>query len=272
MFRKRDSFFSSAAWTGKPAPFASPSTPERAAPAQAEVAVLEHEPLTVEPAPPPYVPLRYDAVKAEVPTFDRAALAEYIAVAAEVGVAPADLHVEEFKAYLIDSGMTVFSLATVVQFMDAKSKAEGRGWGWNWIPLREKDRVQLYFGTEATRREPTMNWGDTGPKWIGEDRPASDHYSPYRNMGRMGGASATPSYDKVVPLHALKKVAQIEKAFPHKVAFMVSDYAPAPAFKADPFLMAVVPNAGVAGGAGRFVIDVWDEPGFGIEMMLQSDL
>jgi len=37
----------------------------------------------------------------------------------------------------------------------------------------------------------------------------------------------------------------------------------------DPFLMAVVPNPNLARGIGRFVIDFWDEPGFGIEHMLK---
>lgn len=160
--------------------------------------------------------------------------------------------------------------------MDAKSKAEGRGWGWNWLPLRDKDRIPYAFGTAATRREFDMAWAmsraSSEVRMVGEDRPASDHYSPYRDGGMRLAAAETPAYNKVVPLHALKKVAQIEKTFPHHVAFMVSDYAPAPAFKADPFLMAVIPNAGVANGVGRFVIDVWDEPGFGIEQMLKSDL
>ncbi len=37
----------------------------------------------------------------------------------------------------------------------------------------------------------------------------------------------------------------------------------------DPFLMAVIPNSAVAHGKGRFIIDVWDEPGFGISRMVK---
>ena len=37
----------------------------------------------------------------------------------------------------------------------------------------------------------------------------------------------------------------------------------------DPFLMAVIPNSAVAHGKGRFIIDIWDEPGFGLERMLK---
>jgi hypothetical protein len=37
----------------------------------------------------------------------------------------------------------------------------------------------------------------------------------------------------------------------------------------DPFLMAVIPNPELEHGKGRFVIDVWDEPGFGIGSMVK---
>jgi hypothetical protein len=33
--------------------------------------------------------------------------------------------------------------------------------------------------------------------------------------------------------------------------------------------MAVIPNKAVAGGRGRFVIDFWDEPGFGIDKQVK---
>ena len=34
--------------------------------------------------------------------------------------------------------------------------------------------------------------------------------------------------------------------------------------------MAVVNNARLARGVGRFVIDFWDEPGFGLEQQLKA--
>jgi hypothetical protein len=37
----------------------------------------------------------------------------------------------------------------------------------------------------------------------------------------------------------------------------------------DPFLLAVVWGGNVHTGEGRFVIDFWDEPGFGLEQMLK---
>lgn len=219
----------------------------------------------------PYVPIKYSPVSAKLQSYSPEQIAEYAEVAAAVGVAPYDLVVEEFKTYLRGKDFPVYDLSTVVSFMDAKSKAEGQGWGWNWLPLREKDRIQAHFGTEATRRERSFRSFSTDPVWEGEDRPASDHYTPARHIGG-SHVAMTQIYDKVVPLHALKKVALIEKEFRHPVAFMVSDYAPAPAFKADPFLMVVIQNNSLRTGEGRFVIDVWDEPGFGIEHMLKSGL
>ena len=226
----------------------------------------------VDPAPkPPYVPIKYTPTPAKIESFSAEQLQEYIDIAETVGVAPPDLIVEEFKTYLRGKDFPVFDLTTVVKFMDAKSKAEGKGWGWHWVPLRDKDRIDVRFGRAATRRE-VNRWVAAGePSFIGEDRPASDHYSPSTHLG-MGVVTQTETYNKVVPLHALKKVAMIEKEFRHNVAFMVSDYAPAPAFKADPFLMVVVKNNFLHEGQGRFVIDVWDEPGFGIEQMLKSGL
>lgn len=236
---------------------------------RAVVAVLER-PVVVETVEAPvtepepvYTPITYKPSPIMLSAYTPDQLKEYTEVARVVGVSPADLHVEEFKSFLIANEMTVFDLATVVKFMDEKSQAEGHGWGWNWKPLRQKDRINAWFGRAADH-------GDRfGVMWNGRSSPAtppkpvaaSDHYSQQNEI-----------YTQVVPLHALKKVAHIETNFPHQVAFMVSDYAPAPAFRADPFLMAVIPNSGLRGGAGRYVIDVWDEPGFGIEHMLKSGL
>lgn len=77
-------------------------------------------------------------------------------------------------------------------------------------------------------------------------------------------------YDKIIPLHALRKVGAIESEFKKApVHFFVCDYALAPQIEyPDPFLLAVVPNTKLSTGVGRFVIDFWDEPGFGIEQML----
>jgi hypothetical protein len=230
------------------------------------VDVLEAPPPPPEPEPAPYVPTKYQASPVELSAYSADQLREYGEVAEAVGVLPDALIVERFKAFLIENTITVFSLKTVTAFMDQKSKDEGRGWGWNWRALRPKDVIQGHFGRAAQRfddlRGGLVIWNDGNAMQQARRDPviASDHWAPENGV-----------YRDVVPLHALKKVALIEKGFPHNVAFMVSDYAPAPAFRVDPFLLAVVPNAGLHGGAGRFVIDVWDEPGFGIDQMLQTD-
>jgi hypothetical protein len=72
---------------------------------------------------------------------------------------------------------------------------------------------------------------------------------------RMLGATKAEVYDRAVPKHALEKVRQLEQPENFGLGvlkFAVSDYA---AVKPDPFLLCL------AGGT-RFVIDVWDEPGW----------
>jgi hypothetical protein len=91
--------------------------------------------------------------------------------------------------------------------------------------------------------------------------PASDYYD---------GKQAI--YARTIPLHALEKIALVEREFgAGKVKFLVSDYTVRPdvVINPDPFLMVVVPNPELRAGQGRFVIDVWDEPGFGIARMVK---
>jgi hypothetical protein len=71
----------------------------------------------------------------------------------------------------------------------------------------------------------------------------------------MMGSTQGEVYDRAVPKHALEKVRELEQPEnfgPGVLKFAVSDYA---AVKPDPFLLCL------AGGT-RFVIDVWDEPGW----------
>lgn len=177
-------------------------------------------------------------------------LAEYAAVAAKVGVLPPELAVENFKAVLKKLDYPVYALQEVVAYMDSKAAMESKNrMGWYWRPLRNAD---LMLG-EA--------FGNSGRQ--NSSNPASDWYSGDSRFGR------TP-YERLVPLHALKRIAAIEKISRDPVKFMVSDYALAEMIThPDPFLMAVIPNARLHDGIGRFVIDFWDEPGFGIKEMLK---
>ncbi len=167
-------------------------------------------------------------------------LKEYAELAAIVGIAPAELTIEAFKAFLHEHDIPVFNLKEVITYMDDKAKRESKN----------------PFGTEAKRR--------------GSDRvaPASDYYAGHFLWDGKIYSSSQKVYDKLVPLHALKKVALIEKHFGDKVGMFVCDYAPIPAYP-DPFLMAVIANPKVREGEGRFVIDLWDEPGFGLQSQLK---
>lgn len=198
-------------------------------------------------------------------------LAEYAELATVIGVKPPDLAIEEFKALLLVHDLPVFSLHEVVAYMDKKAAQESKHKaGWEWRPLRDKDHLpKLAFGRAAGRK------GSGG----GDVTPASDYYSgaPRGYVQINDGFEAIThtemrpqTYDRTIPLHALRRVALIEREHEGPVAFFVSDYALAPEIRyPDPFLMAVIPNVDVSNGTGRFVIDFWDEPGFGIEQMLK---
>lgn len=94
-------------------------------------------------------------------------------------------------------------------------------------------------------------------------KPGSDYYS----------STQVALYRRAIPLHALRKIALVEKEFagPIRPVFLVTEYTTEAqvVIKPDPFLMAVIPNDLVAQGHGRFIIDVWDEPGFGIAQMVK---
>lgn len=227
----------------------------------AATAVLDRppSPRSGKVAPKPVDPMREEHLK------------EYAELAMVVGVSPPDLVVEAFKDFLRAKDWGVYPLADVVAYMDAKAAAESKeAAGWHWRPLREKDHIPgAVFGVSARRDRSS---GIT---------PASDGYRGPESVNRREwGLHDGPSviiippeqqvYDKTIPLHALRKVAAVEREFKTgPVAFFVCDYAPAPAIEyPDPFLMAAINNPKLNIGIGRFVIDFWDEPGFGLRQML----
>lgn len=198
-------------------------------------------------------------------------MAEYAEVTKAIGFShpfiDADLRIEAFKEYLRRKDWGIFSLKAVIAHMDKKAAEESDAKaGWHWRPLREMDSIpNVKFGKEGAARHGGLSTIIS---------PASDYfYGAHRGHSQWQpgevdlGPSSLP-YDKLVPLHALRKVKEIEGEFEGEehVAFFVSDYAPAPHIQyPDPFLMAVVVNARLDSGVGRFVIDFWDEPGFGLE-------
>lgn len=243
------------------------------------VTVLERPPLTS--APPVVRPV---PIPAEVGPMDQ--LREYEAVASSISLDVPSIAIEHFKAFLVEKDLPIFNLQEVIAYMDDKSKRESVAkYGWEWRPLRELDHIKdLRLGREA--REVYVGNGRDNEKQAASDYyvgPGLKHYSHsgmYFTTSDVGGhpvvyapapRAGTPVYSRVVPIHALKKVALIESEFKKTpVKFFVSDYAPAPRIQyPDPFLMAIVPNPRLVEGEGRFILDFWDEPGFGIQQQVK---
>lgn len=201
-----------------------------------------------EPPVVPTLPERPGIVSVEA-SMPEAALLEYATAAKDVGVLVPEVLIEQFKYFMRKHDLPIYNLGAVVKYMDALGKRDNAtGFGWSWKPLRSADgQTGIRFGRRA-------RWSEDG----GTLTPASDFFSD------------DVAYDKVVPLHALKRVSMIEKEFGRgPILFAVSDYQTKPHVLPDPFLMAIIPNQRLHEGIGRFVIDVWDEPGFGIEEMVK---
>jgi hypothetical protein len=247
------------------------------------------EAVTLPKPPIPSAPLSREPA---APSRD-AFMAEYASLAQSVGVPVPDSAIGALKDFIIAQDWGLFSLADVIAYMDKKAHEESRDKsGWEWRPLREKDHMEgVSFGTPPRRWHASLG--------VTESSPASDYYvgprkmspseandlrarsalglpSDYVSLGNGGVSQAftVPSpvkvYDKTIPLHALRKVAAIERGFKKApVSFFVCDYAPAPAIEyPDPFLMVCINNPSLAKGNGRFIVDFWDEPGFGLDKML----
>lgn len=129
--------------------------------------------------------------------------------------------------------------------------------------------VQFIAGTTSGSSTMLANNGGGGGVRSLVFYPTEQAQTPIPVQRECTAPSEQKVYDKLVPLHALKKVKLIEECFKDIVAFFVCDYAPAPHIQyPDPFLMAIIDNPNLASGEGRFVIDFWDEPGFGLDKQL----
>lgn len=191
------------------------------------------------------------------------------------------------------------------------AKDNPTGFGWHWCPVRDKDAdgAVLTFGRasheERHSNTPTKTpasdfyeshrfqewrsgngWSGGNGGWITGHQSGATVVNVHsasalmqQEMDRTARppsapdwrTTASPAYTRTLPLHALKKIALVERNFKDKVIFLVTDYCVAPhvVVNPDPFLMAVIPNSAVAHGKGRFIIDVWDEPGFGIDKQVK---
>ena len=175
-------------------------------------------------------------------------LNEYAELIERTGIFSSQLLIMKFENFLIAEDIPVYNLQEVISYMDEKARVDG----WEWRPLRAKDyRGNIEFGKNAN-----------------DGHPSSDYYRG-RFVSTNGDLRYAPSsfpYDKEIPLHALRKVAKIDAAFNDQVGLFVSDYK---ARLPDPFMMAVISNDRVREGIGRYVIDFWSEPGFGLQSQLK---
>lgn len=204
------------------------------------------------------------------------------------------LMIEEFRHFLVEKDLPVFNREEVVAYMDKIAAKENEsGFGWNWVPVRVEDsEVAMTFGTPSQQHYRTGNkassdyYHSTGAAHIVAEVSYANNFTStgsfHGGFGDSHMAHRMPItthrqinppnvYRHTIPLHALDKIATIEGEFGKgKVVFLVSDYTHTAhlVINPDPFLMAVVPNSNIAHGKGRFVIDLWDEPGFGMAQRL----
>lgn len=175
-----------------------------------------------------------------------AKMEQYDELAGKVGInVPNYKRARIFEQYLREKDWPIYSLPAVTKYLNKMAKAQGARHGWGWHPLRSKDRIEATFGT-GRETTPRFDWY---------------HHSHFG------------VYQRRVPYHALERVHAIEtECNPllldkgcQAVAFFVSEYT---VERPDPFLLAVLPQPNDY-DPPRYVIDFWDEPGFGIEQMVK---
>jgi hypothetical protein len=246
--------------------------------------------------PAPQAPYRAPAPRHPHHLLSREAIEEYRSVARSIGVSEIGLTIEEFRIFLANNDLPIFNRQEVIAHMDKiTGKNNPAGYGWEWRPVRDVDAQLLpyTFGTPSRLTEEMLK--HAASDYFGNSAAVMARVEARTAALAMEASSVrqrkpipeflgpvAAAYDRILPLHALKKIALIEREFRRKIGFLVSDYVvtphvvekriplpPPPRVNPDPFLMAVVPNNDVPHGAGCFVIDVWDEPGFGLPQMLR---
>lgn len=194
--------------------------------AMAEIAELER--IAAIPFPMARVPLRLVE-----PQKQRS----YEEVAQQLGFFPVELTRAQLLGFFEAEGIKLYDYVQVSAWLTGK-KEQAKATHWCWRALREKDVLEDY------------NWG-----WNREKFAWGDGFYSSKEQ------SCRP-YERLVPMHALEKVAKIETKFEDRVKFFVSDYASP---KPDPFIM-VRPTAidSSTNDEYKLIFDVWNEPGFGV--------
>ncbi len=171
---------------------------------------------------------------------------EYLEVAKRLNVRVAGIAGQQFLNFMRLVDLPIYHLPTVAKYMDRISARDGFGHGWVWKPLRIKDHEAIFGSARDILLSTSMFLSSRDIRDVRSDSIRSQH----------------TVYDKPVPLRVLKRLERIEKESPVKVSFLVSDYATRDDIAPDPFLLAYLNTA------ERYVVDFWDEPGFGLNQMI----
>lgn len=193
----------------------------------AEIAELER--IAVIPFPTARVPLCL--VESQKQRF-------YEEVAQQLGFIPAELTRAQLLEFFDSESIKLYDYSQVQAWLTGK-KEQAKARNWCWRALREKDVIEGY------------EWG-------------VDHWNAVWHDGFYSKRWECRPYERLVPMHALEKVAKIEAKFGDRVKFFVSDYT---SLKVDPFIMvrpAMCDSGREGKGEYNLIFDVWDEPGFGV--------
>jgi hypothetical protein len=190
---------------------------------------------------------------------------EYRKVAQKIGfnVPKVDTRLLDIESFLFSNNWPVYNLSEVIKYMTRVSNRDNpKRTGWGWTPLREKDCASYTF---LGSRDCLKRAGDKYPRRTAIDWLNRDLYNT--------------SYRLPVPLTALQKVAKLEEAgftSGNGFKYVVSDYEVAVRTvpKPDPFLMVYLglpkdQREETIPRSQRWVIDFWDEPGFGLTEQLK---
>jgi hypothetical protein len=174
-------------------------------------------------------------------------VADYAAVAADIGYAPPHLPNLQLQEALGDMGVRVLDYRAVCQWMDQYVRPLDAGWFWS--PLRPKDAEGREVDGYTARGRDRMD----------HTHGQTERHRVYVNSG------------KDVPIHILDRVRRIEqflagRGFNTPVRFFVSDFEKRKSISrereaalADPFLMILAAVAAPAVLVPQ-VIGQWNEP------------
>lgn len=155
---------------------------------------------------------------------------------------------DRLKTLLASLDIPTYSMVEVSKYMAIKAKAENpfkNGWVWRVASQRDQQAFYDQHTTMVLGNQQTQGAMIYKNGWF--------HHT-------------TGIYEHTIPLRALRLMAKIkaDEDIGKKVVFAISDYATEKDQLPDPFLLAML------SAKQCYVIDFWDEPGFGVEAMLKG--